>query len=200
MSLNPSCCQRINFKGVAAGHRSCNRYAAILVSGGQTSDVMRDPILYADVMQAMAACVFDRKRRWAGVAALAAACLGNRHILPRAIRAVLRVAWDLRAGLLAGHGVRKLTFFIHGFMDAQCLERDRVAACSFTVMTQEGPISMCLHNAKRDAFILRPSKTADGRWWDPIAGRFTDVMPDRAGRVVLTRHNSKGRAKQTVVS
>jgi len=44
-------------------------------------------------------------------------------------------------------------------------------------MTQCGPISMCLHNAKRDAFILAPIRlgTSDGkRFWDPLSGQVTE--------------------------
>ena len=41
-------------------------------------------------------------------------------------------------------------------MDANNLDPDRINACSFMVMTPDGPMSMCAHNAKRDEFILRP--------------------------------------------
>ena len=36
------------------------------------------------------------------------------------------------------------------------MAQERVHACSFMVMTAEGPVSMCEHNAKRDDFILTP--------------------------------------------
>jgi hypothetical protein len=59
--------------------------------------------------------------------------------------------------LFRGYGrVRKLSFFIQNFMDANELEEDRVHACSFMVMTAEGPVSMCEHNSRRDEFILKP--------------------------------------------
>jgi hypothetical protein len=41
-------------------------------------------------------------------------------------------------------------------MDADHLEPERVRACSFMLMTAEGPISMCEHNAHRDEFVLKP--------------------------------------------
>lgn len=50
----------------------------------------------------------------------------------------------------------KLSFFIQNFMDAKALEPDRVHACSFMVMTADGPVSMCEHNASRDEYILKP--------------------------------------------
>ena len=49
-------------------------------------------------------------------------------------------------------------------MDAKQLQQDRIDACSFMVMTAEGPVSMCQHNASRDDYILRPLdiRRADG--------------------------------------
>ncbi len=49
-------------------------------------------------------------------------------------------------------------------MDAQRLDQDRIDGCSFMVMTADGPVSMCQHNAKRDEYILMPTevKTSDG--------------------------------------
>jgi hypothetical protein len=71
----------------------------------------------------------------------------------------------MRGDLWRARGrVHKLTFFIHNFMDACHLERDRVDACVFTAMTQHGPLSMCAYNAKRDDYLLQPLVTADGLW------------------------------------
>ena len=84
-----------------------------------------------------------------------------------------------RADLWAAGGrVNKLSFVIHDFMDACRLERERVDACAFMAMTQGGPISMCLHNAKRDAFILAPIRLGGRRFWDPISGA---LMEDSSG-------------------
>jgi hypothetical protein len=47
------------------------------------------------------------------------------------------------ARLLAGKRIRKMTFFIHSFMDAECLDSERIRNCAFMVMTGEGPVSMC---------------------------------------------------------
>jgi len=51
---------------------------------------------------------------------------------------------------------------IHNFMDASRLERDRVQACVFMVATADGPMSMCLYNAKRDRYILPSEAAAEG--------------------------------------
>ena len=85
-----------------------------------------------------------------------------------------RKLWAMRADLLAGRGrVGKLSFFIHDFMGACALDRERIDACAFMAATADGPVSMCLHNAKRDSFILQPVKlrTAAGEQvWDPLTG------------------------------
>jgi len=72
--------------------------------------------------------------------------------------------------------VRTLSFVIHNFMDSCALERDRIDACVFKVMTAEGPISMCMHNAKRDSFILQPVRMpapGGNAYWQPLTGEHT---------------------------
>ena len=46
-------------------------------------------------------------------------------------------------------------------MDKDNLDSERIEACSFMVMTKEGPVSMCKHNANRDNYILQPIQSAD---------------------------------------
>ena len=50
-------------------------------------------------------------------------------------------------------------------MNSEHLDQERIEACSFMVMTDQGAVSMCQHNARRDDYILRPIKfhTADGQ-------------------------------------
>jgi hypothetical protein len=77
--------------------------------------------------------------------------------------------------MIAARGrVNRISFFLHNFMDACHLEPDRIKACSFYTVTRDGPVSMCLANAKRDDFILQPVKLArpDGKpvFWQPLTG------------------------------
>ena len=58
--------------------------------------------------------------------------------------------------LVAKGRVEKMTIFVQNFMDASQLKQERIDACSFMVMTAEGPVSMCQHNASRDDYILKP--------------------------------------------
>ena len=76
--------------------------------------------------------------------------------------------------------VHKLTFFMQNFMDAGELDQERIDACSFMVMTADGPVSMCEHNASRDDYILKPLDvvTADGtvKRYEPLPLR-VEVEP-----------------------
>lgn len=87
----------------------------------------------------------------------------------------------MRRDLLAARGrVHKLSFFVQNFMDASALDPDRIHACSFMVMTAQGPVSMCAHNAKRDEFILKPLgvRTDAGQGiWNPVSGVTLPVVP-----------------------
>jgi hypothetical protein len=82
----------------------------------------------------------------------------------RGARWLGKTLWSARRDLWASRGrINKLTFVIHNFMDAARLERDRVHACVFMVATADGPMSMCLHNAKRDRYILPGGDAAGSR-------------------------------------
>ncbi len=81
--------------------------------------------------------------------------------------------WRVRRELLARRRTGKITFFIQNFMDADALDEERLANCSFMVMTDDGPVSMCAHNARRDEYILKPLAlpSAGGAGvWDPKTG------------------------------
>ena len=81
-----------------------------------------------------------------------------------------------RRELLAARGrVHKLTLFTHNFMDACALDRERIDACVFMAITQDGPLSMCAYNARRDDYLLRPLAGANGVW-QPLAAPARDAQ------------------------
>jgi hypothetical protein len=99
--------------------------------------------------------------------------------------------------------VNKLSFVIHNFVDACRLERDRVNACAFMAMTQRGPISVCLHDAKRDAFILAPIRLSapDGtRFLDPVSGALTEESSGIHRAPDPNLKITKGRRRRTVTA
>jgi len=89
-------------------------------------------------------------------------------------------------------------------MDSCALERERIDACVFKVMTADGPVSMCLHNAKRDGFILQPIgiHTPGGKeYWQPLTGQ-TTLNPEASGDVEPAQHGLKrlkGLARQRLL-
>lgn len=160
------------------GHEGCNRYAMTAVANGRVHDLYDDDDALARLLDATAGTAFDRRHPARAVAAFARALL----VRPRTLAALLpwagRKLWAMRRDLVAARGrVHKLSFFIHDFMDAACLDCDRIEACVFTVATADGPVSMCAHNADRDAYVLRPVATADGEW-DPLGGGTRAAPPD----------------------
>ena len=70
-------------------------------------------------------------------------------------------------------------------MDARALQQDRIDACSFMVMTADGPVSMCKHNAERDEHILKPLVYTDRhgqvKQYQPLGERYkqNNIIPIR---------------------
>jgi hypothetical protein len=162
----------INFAGSLAGHPRCNRYGLCFEAGGRLYDALDDAALIERLQPATAHLALDRGARGRVARKLLAWLAANPRHWPAVLRWSALKAWQMRAGLAAGRGrVRTLSFLIHGFMDAANLERERIDACVFKVMTAEGPVSMCLLNAQRDSFILQPIRlqTPQGeRLWQPL--------------------------------
>jgi hypothetical protein len=87
-------------------------------------------------------------------------------------------------------------------MDACHLEKNRVDACVFMVATAEGPLSMCLHNAKRDEYILKPirmkAEATVAKFWDPLTGGVTEQAEKHETLPEGLRVPLKGRQKEAM--
>ena len=161
----------IAFDTPGVGHHACNRYAMTLVANGRVHDVFDDKRVLTRLLIATKDLVFDRTSKRATLATLADWIARNPVEILRNTGWAAQKLWAMKADLVASGGrANKLSFFIHNFMGAQHLEQDRIDACAFMVATAEGPVSMCLHNAKRDSFILRTLQV-EGKPWDPLANR-----------------------------
>lgn len=154
----------LGFDDLAVGHQSCNRYGGLLSSGGITTPVFDDAKLVNDVFAASTDYTYDRYNIWRSIKVAASFLSRNPGISLRVLGYIVRKAWALKAGLLRGKRPHKLTFYIHNFMDAQNLDKERCETCIFMTMTKEGPIAMCVHNARRDEFILAQVETQTGTW------------------------------------
>ena len=164
----------ISFDTLRVGHARCNRYGMIFVANNRAYDALDDRRSLEALLKRMPLLSFDRRSRSKVIATFVKGILTSPYLSFKAAGWLLRKAWQAKSDLWAARGrVNKLSFVIHNFMDACRLERDRVDACAFMAMTGRGPISMCLHNAKRDAFILAPVRLSGpegDRFWNPLSG------------------------------
>lgn len=168
---------QLPWETIRIGHPACHSYLPTLVANGRAYPVIDDAPLFASFVAALDGAHADRQLGRMHVARRYALALAAR---PRwALRALAfgaRHLWRMKGDLLrCGARVHKLSFFVHNFMDAGALDQERVGACSFMVMTADGPLSMCAHNAERDRHILKPIRFVrrDGRraLYEPLAGR-----------------------------
>ncbi len=151
------------------GHPECNAYTACLVSGTTVTPLFDEPMLLEKIFSELENTYLDRKKLGKAAGRVTKACLRHPKILPLLVKTAGRKVRALIPGLLRSRGkISKLTFYIHNFMDARTLSRDRCEACVFMTMTRDGPISMCVHNAKRDTFITQTVKDQHGRTWTPL--------------------------------
>jgi hypothetical protein len=183
----------IDFASSLVGHARCNRYGLCLQAGGRLYDALDDAEFIARLQPATAHIVLDRGERRRVAKKFLAWLAANPHHWASVLRWSAVKAWQMKAGLAAGRGrIETLSFLIHGFMDAGALDRERIDACIFKTMTAEGPVAMCLHNAKRDSFILQPIRVhmpQGARLWQPLG-----EAPQRTG----LKH-AKGRARQNLI-
>ena len=155
----------LNFNVLAAGHHDCNRTAVMLVINGRAYDAFADAAFIQRFMRETATFRIDRGTPWRALRSLLAAGLKRPGLCLAAARWAFALAWQARRDLVAARGrVHKLTVFSHNFMDACQLDGERIDACVFMAITQDGPLSMCAFNAQRDSYLLRPLQTAAGTW------------------------------------
>ncbi|AGK57131.1 radical SAM domain-containing protein [Hyphomicrobium denitrificans 1NES1] len=172
----------LSFDTAHAGHAQCNRYAMSLIVNGHAYDVLDNKGFYNLLVARTAGYRFDRQSRKRAVATFLRCLAANPEVIAKGAGWFASKLWRMKGDLVASRGrISKLSFFVHNFMDACNLDPERIKACTFMAATQDGPVSMCLHNAQRDRYILRPLKQigSDGEeWWDPVTGRSARNVED----------------------
>jgi molybdenum cofactor biosynthesis enzyme MoaA len=165
---------RINFDVPMIGHPKCNKKAVMFEIAGNLYN-MSDTKGFVEEMISVAPPI-DRAEQAKTTYRIIESILKRPRLWPMALRYAGDLAWQAKTDLIRAKGkVNKLTFFIHNFMDACKLEKDRINGCVFMVASQEGPISMCMHNAKRDEYILKPFKVATpegDKLFQPLTGTY----------------------------
>ena len=189
----------LNFDALQSGHRNCNRYAMAWTLGSHVFDGLADAEFAARVMRDTADVTLPRGQALEGAWAMAGAILRKKHLLGGFFRLALRLLWPARREWFKGGRMvpplRKISFFIHSFMDACQLDADRLDACVFMAATAEGPMSMCTYNAERERILRKPVMLANGETWQPLA-----VAPDANGEVKIPLKWLKGKPREAAMS
>ncbi|MEM1346714.1 MAG: hypothetical protein AAGI34_19320, partial [Pseudomonadota bacterium] len=185
----------LDFETAAVGHPECTRYASVVVAGEHTVSALSDKALVERLFAAFGA----QERPGTPYLRLVATArrLAWRHpgLALAVARHALALLWRLRAGLVRGHPPQRLALLIHDFMDASALDRARCESCVFMVATGQGPLSMCVHNARRDAHLFAPERLGDG-WWSAATGQVTpEPDPRLPGPQPRKRLKGRQRAK-----
>jgi pyruvate-formate lyase-activating enzyme len=143
---------------VRIGHPRCHSYVPTLIVNGTCYPIIKSRRFIANFLNDFAYLHQDRRRpRHEILGDFLTAGLRKPIWFLRGSAFLLDHLWRAKKDLWRSRGrVHRLSFFAHNFMDADHLEPERVRACSFMLMTAEGPISMCEHNAHRDEFVLKP--------------------------------------------
>jgi len=156
------------------GHQECNRYApTYVINRKKVVNVIDDEKLFSQFLEDFKHVMIDRRDNLFMIAKPFIMLAFQRPVwFLRALKYFFKKVWQGGFELVkAGGRFNKVSFFIHNFMDADNLVCERIDTCSFMVMTEEGPLSMCAHNARRDEFITKPMnvKTAEGvKVFDPL--------------------------------
>ncbi len=188
----------LNFDAASSGHAECNGYAYGLIVNGRVHDFFNDPVFVRHILDSSAHLTVNRANKNEVLKTSLNYFLRNPDVLFGVMSRFAKLVWRERRDFIAARGkVGKISFFVHNFMDSKALDQERCEACSFMVMTPEGPISMCVHNAKRDDYLLVTSAVKRENkmiFFNPVTGEFENKIPSKI-QVSLTRKNARGRAK-----
>lgn len=160
----------LGWGGLQFGHQDCNQGATVMVAGNRAVAVDRNRWLLNALVPLLTAADWTDaasvRRAVARVVAL------RPWLAPPVLAALVGIGLRLLPGLISSGGrAHRLGLFVHNFMDAKRLDRARCESCIFMTMTGRGPISMCVHNARRDQHLTAdlpvaralPAKLLKGR-------------------------------------
>ncbi|MFB3116046.1 MAG: radical SAM protein [Gammaproteobacteria bacterium] len=166
----------LNGKAIQAGHPECNRYAIGLQIGDEMRDLLEDTQTVGILLQHFHTIRADRRHKFKSFVACCSHTLKKPGAAALFIKWMFHQIWIRKRLILRSKGkMNTMSFFMHNFMDASALDSERITACAFKIMTEQGPMSMCLYNAKRDNYLLQPTriKTEQGiSFWQPLTGGY----------------------------
>jgi len=150
---------------ILVGHPKCHTYVPTLTTNDKAFGIIDDELIFSEFLRDFSHVTHDRREGPKKIAwTYLKKAIKNPKWIVRALTYFLPRIWNIRKDIFAGKGrVNKISFFIQNFMDKDNLDSERIEACSFMVMTKEGPVSMCKHNASRDDYILQPIEYSEGK-------------------------------------
>ncbi|MEM7404700.1 MAG: radical SAM protein [Pseudomonadota bacterium] len=179
----------LGFDASLIGHPDCTRYALSVSVGDKVVPLFDNAELVRAVQQETADVTFHRDRPLATAWELARRFALRPRLVARTLPWLARKLRELVPAVgVARSRPHTVSFVIHDFMHEHCLDPDRIRACAFKVMTANGPMSMCMVNAKRDSLILEPvavGTAADARYWNPLTGEYSSKAPSTSVSVSM---------------
>ena len=148
---------------IRIGHSDCHSYLPTFVTNNRVFPIVNDANLFAKFIHDFSGATFDRNASlFQQVKQFGPLLAAKPQWIWQGFKFVTNHWKNTWKDVIAGRGrIHKLTFFVQNFMDENHLDEERVEACSFMVMTADGPVSMCKHNANRDDYILKPLQVAN---------------------------------------
>jgi tetraether lipid synthase len=170
----------LNSKAIRAGHSECNRYAIGLRVGDEMQDLLEDTQTIGKLLEHFQTIKVNRRYKFRSLLICCVHALKKPVVATLFIKWMFNLVWTRKIMVLQSKGkINTMSFFMHNFMDDNQLDSERISACAFKMMTEQGPISMCLYNAKRDNYLLQPTrvKTEQGiSFWHPLTGAITSKL------------------------
>lgn len=148
---------KLSWDNVLFGHPSCHKigYALVIDPKGKALpvDMFDDRDSLIEMLHTFDDIYFDRRRTGRAVVQALEAAVKRGYVRKGAAYWGRRIREHLPELIEARGKVRKLSFFMQNFQDAQHLDHERIDNCSFHCMTDDGGVSMCVHNAYRDHYL-----------------------------------------------
>ncbi len=164
--INKGAKKTLPWDAIQVGHTDCHSYLPTLVANHNIFPLVHSKEMFSSFINDFNSIRWDRlEKRSVLLRKFSSALIKKPKWWFKGIGYIAMQSYRIGADLFKGKGrIYPLTFFIQNFMDANELNKERVHACSFMVMTAQGPVSMCEHNANRDEYILQPItfKNTDG--------------------------------------
>jgi hypothetical protein len=146
----------LSWDNVLFGHPKCHKIGYALVcgpDGGDVLDLFEDKETLIDMVHVFDDVYMDRTRPSRAVLQGVEAAIERRWVRKGMRYWGGRMLRNWRILLRSQGQLRKLSFFMQNFQDAQAIDHERIDNCSFHCMTDDGGVSMCVHNAHRDHYL-----------------------------------------------